>query len=173
MQLFHISDDRGIFRFEPRPAPASSNLNGNFVWAVDEDHLPNYLLPRDCPRVCFARSSATTETDATRFLEYSQSNRVIAVEWNWMKRICESALYIYSLPSETFECIDSGAGYYVSPVAIRPIASKAVDDVLAELSRRNIELRFMHDLWPLHDAIANSSLEFSMIRMRNASKKRQ
>jgi hypothetical protein len=39
---------------------------------------------------------------------------------------------------------------------------------VAELLRRGVELRFVPSLWPLHDAVAASSLRFSIIRMRNA-----
>lgn len=168
MHLYHVSEELNIQRFDPRPAPSGSGLQGNFVWAVDEAHLPNYLLPRDCPRVCFARGAETSQRDIARFLEHAADSRVIAVEWNWLERIRAVTLHVYSFPCAPFECIDAGAGYYVSSQSVLPIECHTHSDILNELSKRNVELRIVKDLWPLHNDVANSSLEFSMIRMRNA-----
>jgi hypothetical protein len=44
-----------------------------------------------------------------------------------------------------------------------------IDDVLGELARRRVEARFMPDLWALRDAVVSSTLQFSVIRMRNAN----
>jgi hypothetical protein len=38
--------------------------------------------------------------------------------------------------------------------------------------RREVELRFVPDLWPLGDAVFASTLQFSLIRMRNAALRR-
>ncbi|HWF43767.1 MAG TPA: hypothetical protein VG537_03905 [Candidatus Kapabacteria bacterium] len=167
-QLYHVSDSAGIDRFDPRPASNNSSVVGDAVWAVDEEHLPNYLFPRDCPRVCFARNSTTTIEDESQFLQYSNDGRIIAVEWEWQRRICSSVLYIYELPSDSFNLIDANAGYFISRDPVAPLSVSIVDDLLAEMQQRRIELRFTADLWKLHDAVAKSSLEFSMIRMRNA-----
>jgi hypothetical protein len=40
----------------------------DLVWAIDDDHLHNYLTPRDCPRVALGRGPNTTYADAARFL---------------------------------------------------------------------------------------------------------
>ena len=52
VRLFHVSDDPQISNFEPRLIK-DPNLgpNGKMVFAINERMLPNYLLPRDCPRV--------------------------------------------------------------------------------------------------------------------------
>ena len=47
MVLFHVSEQKGIERFEPRAIDESAEP---LVWAVDDDRLRNYLVPRDCPR---------------------------------------------------------------------------------------------------------------------------
>src|SRR5262249_4469839 len=151
-----------------RPSSDASGVSGNFVWAVDEVHMPNYLLPRDCPRVCFARSERTTQEDAVRFIGYSNAARIIAVEWNWLDRIRDAKLYLYQLPSDPFEVMDRGAGYHIATESVLPISITEVADLLRAISQRNVELRFRDNLWTLNDAVANSTLEFSMIRMRNA-----
>jgi hypothetical protein len=45
---------------------------------------------------------------------------------------------------------------------------EAVDDVVSELHRRGVDLRIVTNLWPLRDSVLESTLLFSMIRMRNA-----
>jgi len=42
-------------------------------------------------------------------------------------------------------------------------------DALAELTHRDVELRVTPSLWPLRDAVVASTLQFSLIRMRNAT----
>ena len=54
-RLFHVSEDPAIEDFHPRPSSVAPEV-GPIVWAVAESHLPNYLLPRDCPRVTFGVS---------------------------------------------------------------------------------------------------------------------
>ena len=48
MTVYHVSEEPGIELFEPRPIDASGD---SFVWAIDDEHLRNYLVPRECPRV--------------------------------------------------------------------------------------------------------------------------
>jgi len=58
---------------------------------------------------------------------------------------------------------------YVSRKAVAPWGVTPITDVLMELTRRDVELRVMPSLWPLHDAVVASTLQFSIIRMRNAA----
>ncbi len=80
----------------------------------------------------------------------------------------ECVLYAYHLPSVSFECIDEGAGYHVSTEAVTPFGVSVVRDVLGAIGERGATVRVVDDLWPLHDAVADSTLQYSMIRMRNA-----
>lgn len=161
--LFHVSDKPDIRLFEPR---SSAYTEGPVVWAIDLDRLPNYLLPRDCPRVTYYAGSATTADDVDRFL--GSSRMVIAVESDWFERIRSARLYCYHLSPETFALHDECAGYHISPSAVTPLKIEVVDDVIAELLKRGVELRFLPNLWKLCDEVAKSSLQFSNIRMRNA-----
>lgn len=161
--LFHISEDGGIERFDPRPSEYTADP---VVWSIDGDRLRNYLLPRHCPRVTFYAGPQTTAEDRERFLGVSQA--VIAIEQRWFDRLRASRLFCYHLPADSFECLDSCAGYYVSRLAVVPTQVDVIDDAIAELRRRNVELRIEPNLWPLRDAVASSTLMFSIIRMRNA-----
>ena len=161
--LFHISEESGIERFEPR---ASKYVSGLVVWAIDADRLRNYLVPRECPRVTYYAGRETKPADIERFL--GSSPAVVAVEGGWLERLRSCRLYCYHLPSETFECIDECAGYFVSRAPVVPACVEVFDDPIAELLKRGVELRFVPRLWPLRDAVVASSLQFSLIRMHNA-----
>jgi hypothetical protein len=161
--LFHVSEEPGIERFEPRP---SQYADEPVVWAIDADRLRNYLLPRECPRVTYYAGRETTAADVERFL--GSSPAVIAIESAWFQRLRSCRLRCYRVPPETFECIDECAGYYVSRKAVVPTHVQLVDDLPVALLERGVKLRLVPNLWPLHDAVHSSTLRFSIIRMRNA-----
>jgi len=161
--LFHVSEESGIRRFEPRP---SEYVGAPVVWAIDASRLPNYLLPRECPRVTYYAGSQTTTADLERFL--GSSTVVVAVESGWLDRLRSCRLYCYHMPVESFECFDQCAGYFVSRVAVEPQHVEVLDDPIAELLARGTELRLVPNLWELRDAVVVSTLQFSLIRMRNA-----
>ena len=161
--LFHVSEEPAIKLFEPRP---SKYLPDPVVWAIDEARLHNYLMPRDCPRVTYYAGSETSPADVERFL--GSSSAVVALESAWFSRLRACRLYCYELPIETFECFDECAGYFVSRAPVVPRGVAIIDDVIAELLRTGVELRFVPGLWPLRDAVASSTLQFSFIRMQNA-----
>jgi uncharacterized protein DUF6886 len=161
--LFHLSEEAGIDRFEPRQ---SNYTVEPVVWAISEDRLCNYLLPRDCPRVTFYAGPKTSAADAKRFL--GQSRAVVAVESAWFERIRSCRLYCYHLPPETFELLDDCAGYFVSHVSVVPEGVEMFEDLIGELLKRDVEVRFMPSLSTLRDEVIASTLQFSLIRIRNA-----
>jgi len=170
-RLFHVSEQAGIARFEPRPPPSpEAGVTGDCVWAVDEAHLANYLLPRDCPRITFAAGPDTTRADAERFL--MGAARVVAFEAAWTERVRACVLRVYELPTETFELALAEAGYWISRQAVTPASEAVRLDLIEALAQAGAEVRLLTDFWPLCDAVAASSLEFSIIRKRNAQPRR-
>ncbi len=169
-RLYHVSDQPDIIRFAPRPArPGHPNDPGRpVVWAVGERLLHNYLLPRDCPRVTFYARPDSDPTDVARLMGRTAARHVVAVESGWLAAIRAAVLYLYEFSPEGFELFDEGAGYYVRESVVAPLAVRRVDDLLGELAARDVELRVTPSLWPLHDAVVASTLQFSCIRMRNA-----
>jgi hypothetical protein len=163
--LFHISETSGIERFDPRASP---HVERPVVWAVNDEKLRNYLLPRDCPRVTFYAGANTTAEDRIRFL--GDSSIVVAIESAWLDRVRSTTLYCYHFPDTTFACVDRNAGYFHSHDPVVPQHVEAIDDLLRALISRGVELRTLPSLWQLHDSVAASSLSYSMIRMRNAAR---
>lgn len=152
-RLFHVSENSEIPRFEPRPVPSTdAGVTGLAVWAVDEIHLPNYLLPRDCPRVTFANGL----------------QRVVVVENSWKKRIEQCTLWLYEFPNVNFQLVDAGAGYYISRETIIPKSKTKIKNLFDELRLRKAEVRFLPHLWDIRDEITQSGVEFSIIRFRYA-----
>ncbi len=167
LRLYHVSDRPGIRLFDPRPA-ADADEGGGIVWAIDERHLHNYLLPRDCPRVTFYALPESDPEDVDRLMGPGGARFVVAVENRWLVRIRDTALYLYEMDSRDFAAQDAGAGYCVSRQATVPLAETRIDDILGALAERDVELRVMPSLWGLREAVIHSSLQFSIIRMRNA-----
>ena len=161
--LFHVSEQADIEVFEPRWSEIAGRT---VVWAIDADRLRNYLVPRECPRVTYYAGPQTVSAEVERFL--GKSKAVVAVESGWFERLRSCRLFCYHLPPDSFECLDECAGYFVSSLPVVPAGVEALDDLIVHLLRRGVELRFVPNLWPLHDAVVASTLQFSMIRMRNA-----
>jgi hypothetical protein len=169
VRLFHLSEDASIARFDPREPPSTdSGVVGPCVWAVDESRLRNYLLPRECPRVTFYARDDSARDDVQSLMRYTNACAVVAIEAAWLERVRATTLYLHELPSDRFECVDRGAGYWISRSAVTPVGVERVDDCLRAIAERNAEIRIVPSLWPLRDAVVRSTLGYSMIRMRNA-----
>lgn len=155
--LWHVSEDPAIARFEPR---------AGLVWAIDTRHLPLYWFPRDCPRATFWAIESTTDDDAERFLDGDRTRRVHVIESGWLERMRSARLHAYRLPERPFEPDDR---YWTSTEAVEPLGVVELGDLLALHARARIELRIAPALYPLWDAVAASTLDFSGIRLRNAT----
>jgi hypothetical protein len=161
--LFHISDDGPFTVMHPRPSPAGSPYEGReWVWAIDETRLPNYLLPRQCPRVCW--STVGVKHDLLR----SPAARVIAVEPRWAPNLLHAGLKVHRLDSAGFTLLDATAGYWISEQTAQVMETHRVENCFTALAERGAELRFTPSLWPYVDAVVEAAAEFSAIRMRNA-----
>ena len=182
--LWHVSEDPSVRRFEPRLATGTgltksvdghlialpkSDTDEAIVWATDTRHLPLFWFPRQCPRGTFWARPDTSNEDVERFLDGDRSRRVHAIEAAWLERVRSAAVNAYRLPPDTFRPHASVGGYWVSTSAIEPIEVIALGDLLALHADAGIELRIVPAIWPLWDRVVASTLEFSGIRLRNAS----
>jgi hypothetical protein len=86
LRLFHVSEKPAIAIFNPRLVPSpDTGVTGEVVWAVDEDHLPNYLLPRDCPRVTFRATPQTSGRDIAGWFDNTDARCMIVTEQAWFE----------------------------------------------------------------------------------------
>jgi hypothetical protein len=155
--LWHVSEDDAIERFEPR---------GGKVWAIDTRHLPLYWFPRECPRAAFWAKSDTTEEDVEAFLGRERDRRVHVVEPEWLEAMRTSRVSAYRLPPETFERWDR---FWISGFAVEPLARVELGDLVELHAKADIELAVDDDLPALWQRVISSTLDFSGIRLRNAS----
>ena len=162
--MFHVSDEGPIAVMRPRPSPAGTPHAGTeWVWAVDEEHLPHYLLPRQCPRVCWATASA-----GRHHLLGSPAARVIAIEHRWAPELTHARLDVHRLDPHGFTLLDAIAGYWVCAHDVRVHQVRRVEDCFAALAEYDVEVRLTASLWPYLDAVVANTGDFSAIRMRNA-----
>ena len=170
MRLFHVSEESNIEGFVPRvPYRKDVDQSKGLVWALTEPSLPNWLTPRDCPRVGYRVKEDTTQEDIARFFS-SSSRHCVAIEHDWHKRMLETTLYVYEFDTANFY-FDKCAGFYVSDKTETPIAVTKYENLYAELFRRNIEVRILNNLWELGEAAKQSTLQCSLCRMGNAKPK--
>ena len=171
MRLFHVSEESHISIFKPRiPKRKDIDNSKGLVWAITESCLPNFLTPRDCPRVTYHIADKSNEQDKSRFFSSKDSSHVIAIEYNWLKVLMNTTLYLYEFDTKDFCVQDEVAGYYVSEFEQIPINKIEVSDIIEELFNRDVELRVLPNLWRLSKEIRESSLNWSLCRMRNAKK---
>ncbi len=169
MRLFHVSEEPDIEVFEPRlPTREDLNQNVGLVWAIDESRLPNYLTPRDCPRVTYHVGCQTTAFDKKRFFSSSENSHAIVVESKWYHAMQNTTLYLYEFHTEDFVLQDSIAGYYVATTTQYPKGKYVLTDLFGELLKRNVEIRITDNLWDIADAVKTSTLNWSLCRMANA-----
>jgi hypothetical protein len=155
--LWHVSEEAGIDRFEPRDGR---------VWAIDTRHVPLYWFPRDCPRATFWAVEDTTDDDVDRYLNGDRLRRVHVIEPVWLERMRNTQVHAYRLPDATFEPEDR---YWISSVAVEPIECVELPDLLAVHADAEIELRIAPQLLDLWERVIASTLDFSGIRLRNAT----
>ena len=166
MRLFHVSEESDIEVFHPRnPDRNDLDQNVGLVWAIDEKRLPNFLTPRNCPRVTYHINSKTSQEDRQKFFSSPSVEHAVVIEHEWYNKIRNTTLYIYEFDCSEFELQDDVAGYYVSKTTQIPITKFVVNDLFEELIKRNIEVRITDNLWSIADSIKESSLNWSLCRM--------
>ena len=173
MRLFHFSDDPCIDIFVPRPVRVSAErplgkewLNGPLVWAIDDQHQPMYLFPRECPRILLWATPKTKTEDYDYWWQGSSSKVLAYIEEAWLERVQNETIYRYEMPSSSFDDIRD-AGMWVSKVAVKPLRLDTLSDLPKAHQNHDIELRVLDDLLPLK-GVWRSSLHASGIRLRNA-----
>lgn len=173
MRLFHVSEEADIKIFNPR-IPNRNDLEKSIglVWAIDEQHLPNFLTPRDCPRVTYHIGKNASNEDIKKFFP-NNTTHVVIIENKWLKIIKNTTLYLYEFDPSNFELQDEIAGYYISKSPQIPIAKHKIDNLPKALAERKVELKAVDNLWDIADEIQNTTLDFSFCRMKFAQPRKE
>ncbi|MBR5311402.1 MAG: hypothetical protein IKU40_00780 [Clostridia bacterium] len=173
MRLFHVSEEPDIRVFEPRlPARKDLDPDVGLVWAIDEAHLPNFLTPRDCPRVAYHVGPQTTDEDRRRFFTSPENSYAVVIEAGWFSVMRDTTLFLYEFDPRDFRLQDGIAGYYVAEKTQIPVKKHVLTDLYGELLRKKVELRVTENLWNIADAVKESTLNWSLCRMKNAVMRR-
>jgi hypothetical protein len=168
-EVLHFSEDPAITRFVPHVA-ATAQVPEPFVWAVDEVNAPSYWFPRDCPRAMAWVTPDTTDDDRGRILGPGGGWRVHAIEHAWLERMRTVSLFAYRLPAGEFEPLDDRLHTFVSTHAVEPLGPpEPVGDLLRLHAEAEIQLRVLANLWEFWDAVIETTLGFSGIRLANAA----
>lgn len=169
MKIYHVSEEKNIVEFVPR-IPTRDDIDKTpVVWAIDEKHLPNFLTPRDCPRVCFMKNSNTSKKDIDLYMDNNE-NHIVVIEEGWKDTLSNTTLYLYEFDPKDFFLFDNVAGYFVSKKIVKPINKVVMNDLISEFNKRNVTLKFEKKLLPLANKIKVSSFDFSLCRMKYAIK---
>jgi len=168
--IYHISENGGITSFKPRPSPSLfEGLTKDVFFGIEEKLLHNYLLPRDCPRVTFYAGENTSSEDRKLFLHTASAAYIVITEAGWLPVIEQTTLYCYEFDAAPFTLLDECAGYYVAYTEVKPVGIRRIDNILQQLtSLPHVELRIVPNLWAVAERVKASTLQFSLIRMRNA-----
>ncbi|TQR15655.1 DUF6886 family protein [Psychrobacillus soli] len=169
MRLFHVSEESDIKLFEPRiPTRTDLDSTKGLVWAINEKCLPNFLTPRNCPRVCYHVGEHTSEADKLSYFSSKSCPHVVVIEHKWFEVMQNITLYLYEFDANEFTLLDENAGYFICEKKQIPINKFKVPDLFAEQFRRNVEIRLVENLWDIYFEIQETTLNWSMCRMRFA-----
>lgn len=172
MRLFHVSEESNIELFEPRiPTRADLDPTKGLVWAINEKCLPNFLTPRNCPRVCYHVGANTSEADKLTYFSSKSCSRVVVIEHKWFEVMQNTTLYLYEFDTREFNLLDENAGYFTSEKKQIPINKIEITNLFAEQFRRNVELRIVDNLWDICEEVQGTTLNWSMCRMGFAQPK--
>ncbi|HSX21665.1 MAG TPA: hypothetical protein VLE97_02695, partial [Gaiellaceae bacterium] len=149
--------------------PHHNELHANnepLVYAVDTRYFWLYWFPRDCPRACWTAGEHATDEDVERFLDGDRMRRVAVIESGWLDPMRTVKLYAYRMPPETFEPWDK---FFVSRETVVPLELVELGDLVERHERAGVQLTTTDDLLGLWEPVRVSSLDFSGIRLRNAT----
>jgi len=140
MRLFHFSEERGIKRFIPRPTISSHHtIRDSVVWAVAEEGLWTYLVPRQCPRVTFYATSDSTPQDIETHLCGEMDKKVLAIESSWLEQCLSTTLFRYEFKPDNFYLHDPIAYYYLSQYEETPVDAIEICHPLLELAESGLK----------------------------------
>ncbi|MFC8226164.1 DUF6886 family protein [Streptomyces sp. NPDC057287] len=169
-EVLHFSEDPEISLFRPHVA-ATARQPEAYVWAVDGAQAPAYWFPRQCPRAMAWTAPHTSRPDRERILGPGGGRRVHAIEYSWLERLMSVELFAYRFAATSFRPFGDPVPHaFVSTGPVEPLGPAEPVGDLVELHREaGIQLRVLDNLWGFWEAVVPSTMQFSGIRLRNAT----
>ena len=168
MKLFHISEHGNIDRFIPRKSKKMWGYK-EYVWAISEKMLHNYLFPRGCPRICVGNEVAASLSEWIAEEDARDKKALIFISENWLEKLLACVLYRYEFDDRHFKLIDSIAGYYVSEFTEIPIEVKEIKNCreLLESMKVALIIKSKPELIAIKDRVIQATDFFSIIKWSN------
>lgn len=168
LRLFHISEENNIEPFLPRISKKQWNYE-KYVWAINEEKLHNYLLPRECPRICINLEKIKKPVDWLTVFSLEKQKAVIFIPNNWVAKAQNRTLLRYEFDKNNFSLIDEIAGYYVSRSIEHPIHKVELKNCEQELVNSKIKLIPLDkiNMIEIKEKVLNELESFSIIKWSN------
>ncbi|MEM8567880.1 MAG: DUF6886 family protein [Bacteroidota bacterium] len=168
LRLFHISEEGDIQKFHPRKSKEQWGYH-KYVWAIDEGKIHNYLLPRDCPRICIDLERTGDQLNWLKTFSIENHKAVIFICYEWCEKIQACTLFQYEFGKRNFEPIDKVAGYFVSRMVETPIQRFVIRNCEQELSRLNVKLIQLDriKMLDIKEKVVKDLESFSIIKWEN------
>jgi hypothetical protein len=166
--VYHFSEDSTLRRFAPH-VPPSNPSHPPAVWAVDDEHAPLYWFPRVVPRISvWAYDDHQQRRLTERFA--TEAHRICAAEQLWLDEIRSARIYRYTFDAAQFDPWEQADGQYIASEVVYPQDIEVIDDLFRAHCEAGVELRLTPRLGSLMDAILDSGLPFSFVRIRDAQR---
>ena len=167
-KLYHISEERNIEKFHPRISKKQWNYE-KYVWAIEEEKLHNYLLPRECPRICVGLEKLTIHSNWLDTFPIENQKAIIFISDDWKGKVQNCKLFKYEFDKGNFKLIDKIAGYYVSRKIETPIRKIEIKNCQQELINSNVKLIILErrKMLEIKEKVVSEFEDFSIIRWNN------
>lgn len=167
-RLFHISEDENISQFTPRISKKQWNFE-KYVWAINEKKWHNYLLPRECPRICIDTQQSNILSDYLKPQIIEHKKAMLFAPASWEEKIDHCTLFRYEFSDINFKLMDEIAGYYVSEQTEIPIHKTKIENCVEYLNKLNIALIMVDNkrMLEIKEKVVQHLKAFSIIRWKN------
>lgn len=167
-RLFHISEENNIRQFQPRISKKQWNYE-KYVWAIEEEKLHNYLLPRQCPRICIDLEKLNIHLNWLAAFPIENHKAVVFIADNWKEKVQNCTLFKYEFDKHNFMLIDKIAGYYVSRKIEIPNRKFEITNCEQALINSNVKLITLDrmNMLEIKEKVVQDLEDFSIIKWSN------
>ena len=155
--LWHVSEDATIARFEPLRRARLGDRHASPA---------ALLVPARLPARDLLGAGETSDEDVERLLDGDRTRRVHVIESGVARADAHDAVVAYRLPEESFEPEDR---FWVSRATVEPLELRRARRPPRAARRGRDRAADRAGAHPLWEPVVASTLDFSGIRLRNAT----